>query len=100
MVPQLFHALQVASDEKGTPGQYVLSGSQNFLMMSNITQPLAGRVGILKLLPFSYKEALRAQSDLTPDEFTIAGGYPRLYDVNIPPAALSHESAETFDKNA
>lgn len=92
--------IQSTESKLYNPGQYVLSGSQNFVMMSNIAQPLAGRVGILKLLPFSYKEALRAQSDLTPDEFTIAGGYPRLYDVNIPPAALSHESAETFDKNA
>ena len=50
--------IQVVSDENGTPGQYILSGSQNFLLLKSITQSLAGRVGLLKLLPLSYAELL------------------------------------------
>ncbi|MEE8721965.1 MAG: ATP-binding protein [Eggerthellaceae bacterium] len=95
-VPELFHALQVASDDQGTPGQYVLSGSQNFLMLSNITQSLAGRVGLLKLLPFSYREALRARPELSVDEFMITGGYPRLYDASIPPVVYFENYLATY----
>lgn len=54
--PDLFSMIQVASDERNTPGQYILTGSQNFHMMQHIGQSLAGRVGLLKLLPFSYQE--------------------------------------------
>ena len=59
-VPELFSMIQVVSDEQGTSGQYVLSGSQNFLLLKNITQSLAGRVGMVKLLPFSLSEASQA----------------------------------------
>lgn len=58
--PDLFSMIQVVSDERGDAGQYILTGSQNFLMMKSIGQSLAGRVGILKLLPFSFREAERA----------------------------------------
>ncbi len=36
--PELFSMIQVTSDERGGVGQYVLSGSQNFLLMQNIRQ--------------------------------------------------------------
>lgn len=58
--PDLFSMIQVVSDERGDAGQYILTGSQNFLMMKSIGQSLAGRVGILKLLPLSFREAERA----------------------------------------
>ncbi|MBR3226224.1 MAG: ATP-binding protein [Atopobiaceae bacterium] len=82
--PDLFSMVQVLSDERGTTGQYILSGSQNFLLMKGIRQSLAGRVGVLKLLPFSYSEALLAKQDLTADAFMLNGGYPRIYDTVIP----------------
>lgn len=52
--PSLFSQIQVMADERGTMGQYMLSGSQNFLMEKRIGQSLAGRVGMLQLLPLSY----------------------------------------------
>ena len=55
-VPELFSYLQVLSDERNKPGEYLLTGSQNFLLSSQITQSLAGRVALLQLLPFSLKE--------------------------------------------
>ena len=75
--------IQVVSDENGTPGQYILSGSQNFLLLKSITQSLAGRVGLLKLLPLSYAELLGGGISSGVDEFMIRGGYPRLYDVDM-----------------
>lgn len=55
--PELFSYLQGVVDESDKSGQYLLSGSQNFLLMQSITQSLAGRVSLTKLLPFSFKEA-------------------------------------------
>jgi predicted AAA+ superfamily ATPase len=54
-VPELFSYIQTRVDEVNRPGMFVLSGSQNFLLMQAISQSLAVRVGILKLLPFSFK---------------------------------------------
>ncbi|RSX53562.1 ATPase AAA [Bifidobacterium goeldii] len=82
--PGLFSQIQVEADKRSTMGQYVLSGSQNFLMEKRIGQSLAGRVGMLQLLPLSYEEALHAKPDLTVDEFMFRGGYPHLYDVPTP----------------
>lgn len=53
--PELFSVIQVVSDERGEAGQYILSGSQNFLLTKRIGQSLAGRVGLLKLLSVSYE---------------------------------------------
>ncbi len=82
--PDLFSMIQVVSDERGGPGQYVLSGSQNFLLLKRIRQSLAGRVGLVKLLPFSYEEALSSDASATPDSFTLHGGYPRPYATGMP----------------
>jgi predicted AAA+ superfamily ATPase len=55
-VPDLFSYIQVVSDERGTPGQYIVSGSQSFLMNDHISQSLAGRTHISHLLPFGIQE--------------------------------------------
>lgn len=64
LAPELFSMIQVASDESNEPGQYVLSGSQNFLLLKQITQSLAGRAGLLKLLPLSFLEARAGMATL------------------------------------
>ncbi|MCH3967276.1 MAG: ATP-binding protein [Atopobiaceae bacterium] len=94
--PELFSMVQVASDERGSMGQYILSGSQNFLMLKAITQSLAGRVGMLKLLPLSYHEALRADPSLSGDAFMLAGGYPRIYDVGLPLGTFFENYVSTY----
>lgn len=96
LAPELFSMIQVVSDESNEPGQYVLSGSQNFLLLKQITQSLAGRVGLLKLLPLSYPEAASEKGDLTPDSFMLRGGYPRLYDVDIPPETYFSAYIKTY----
>lgn len=55
-VPELFSYIQVKVDESDETGQYILSGSQNFLLMEKITQSLAGRVGVLRLFPLTISE--------------------------------------------
>jgi len=56
----LFSYIQALSDEIGKNGLFILSGSNNFLLMEKIIQSLAGRSAILELLPFSYEELVSA----------------------------------------
>ncbi|MDR0316751.1 MAG: ATP-binding protein [Treponema sp.] len=82
--PDLFSYLQTRVDEKDRPGMYILSGSQNFLMLRNISQSLAGRVGILSLLPFSLNELAKARRlPKTVNEWMFNGAYPRLVCAEI-----------------
>ena len=64
LAPELFNVIQVESDRLGTPGQYVLSGSQNFILKRQISQSLAGRVGMLTLLPLSFRELRTSRVDV------------------------------------
>ena len=54
--PDLFSYVQTLVDRDDRPGRFVLSGSQNFLLLRSISQTLAGRCAILHLLPFSFTE--------------------------------------------
>ena len=86
LVPTLFSYLQTHVDAAQKEGMYVLSGSQNFLLMQQITQSLAGRVAILELLPFSRTE-LKSAGILpeTIEAEMFEGGYPRLFDKQMHP---------------
>jgi predicted AAA+ superfamily ATPase len=54
--PDLFSYIQVLVDEEGQAGRFVLTGSQNFLLLRSVSQSLAGRCAVLHLLPFSLSE--------------------------------------------
>ena len=84
--PDLFSYLQGVVDERKRMGEFIVTGSQQFGLMSNITQSLAGRVGLLQLLPFSLAE-LKAGNLLpsTLDEAMLQGSYPPLYDRPVAP---------------
>lgn len=84
-VPELFSYIQVASDERNTNGQFILSGSQSFLLNNHISQSLAGRVSINHLFPFDYSE-LKGIVDFSNIDSTIVSGfYPRLISHHIKP---------------
>ena len=85
--PALFSYLQTQVDADRRMGEFVLTGSQQFGLLSNITQTLAGRVGLLQLLPFSWQELQQggiAVSSL--DDLLWRGLYPPLYDRDLAPA--------------
>lgn len=46
--PQLFEQIKIMCDESGEKGLFWLAGSQQFNMMKNVRETLAGRIGILK----------------------------------------------------
>ena len=68
--PELFSYLQGIVDAKNRPGQFVLTGSQHFGLIERLTQSLAGRVGFLRLLPFSLSELQRACQACSPASVT------------------------------
>ncbi len=56
--PALLSYLRAAIDDhRDVPGQYILSGSQNLLLLAKVTETLAGRAAILRLLPMTLREA-------------------------------------------
>jgi uncharacterized protein len=85
-VPELFSYIQTLSDNLNKPGQFILSGSQNFLLLEKISQSLAGRTAVLNLLPLGINELQKAK--LLPDHIDtllFRGCYPRVWDKNLEP---------------
>lgn len=95
--PQLFSYLQTLVDKSRKMGQFMLSGSQNFNQLNSISQSLAGRVALFKLLPFDFAE-LQAESLLPTDfsEILIRGNYPALYDRPLPTTDFYANYLETY----
>lgn len=88
-IPHILSYVQIIADEKDRPGYFVLTGSQNFLMNEAITQSLAGRIGILTLLPFSISElAFSNQLPQSVDELLCKGSYPRIFASQFEPEEL------------
>jgi predicted AAA+ superfamily ATPase len=84
-VPEIFSYLQTHSDWQNKNGQFILTGSQNFLLSERISQSLAGRTGILHLMPLSIEE-IETASTSTLENFLLKGGYPRLHTNSLDPA--------------
>jgi len=85
-VPELLSWIQTDVDLAGAMGRFVLTGSQNFALMANIAQSLAGRSAFVQLLPLSIAE-LAAAGKLPEDvdAAILRGGYPALYARRLNP---------------
>lgn len=109
--PDLFSYLQTAVDKDERPGRYILIGSQNLLLMDGISQSLAGRSGILHLLPFSRSELERQDpptavepgalfgntaSQLDCWRLIRSGFYPRIHERGIPPEIWLSDYLRTY----
>jgi uncharacterized protein len=96
-VPSLFSYIQTRADETPVMGRYILSGSQNFHLMNNITQSLAGRVAIFKLFPFDLQE-LNDAGLLNDDylENLVKGFYPAIFDREIPSRSFYSNYIQTY----
>ena len=95
--PGLLSYIQGIVDAENRPGYFILTGSQDFSVNEAITQSLAGRVGIITLLPMSLHE-LKENNLLasTIEEAVFLGGYPRLYNQNIEPADFYPSYIKTY----
>lgn len=94
-LPELFSFIQVVSDERDTTGQYILSGSQSFLLNEKISQSLAGRVSINHLFPFDLIEHEDIKNG-TLFEILLNGFYPRIYDKKIAAADFYPSYLQTY----
>jgi len=95
--PELFAYLQRRVDEAPAPGRYVLTGSQQFGLLSGITQSLAGRVALVQLLPFSVQELRNAS--LLPARLDAAlwrGAYPPVHDRGLDPGVWYGNYVQTY----
>ena len=83
--PDLLTYLQSEIDARPEAGRFILTGSQEFGLSQSVTQSLAGRSGILVLMPPSLDE-LNAFPSVPDDLFPRLwqGAYPRIYDREIP----------------
>ena len=90
--------LQSQVDERSSQGDIVITGSHNFLLMEQISQSLAGRVGLTRLPPFSWHEMKRF--DVGIHELLFSGSYPRIYDQGIRPQTFYKNYISTYiEKN-
>lgn len=95
--PVLFSYIQALVDESRIMGQFILSGSQNFHLLENITQSLAGRVALFRMLPFDFTELKSA--GLLDHDFTVnmyKGFYPAIYDRSIPSKMFYANYIQTY----
>ncbi len=83
-VPQLFSYLQGILDNDPRHGQFILTGSNHFMLQESISQSLAGRIAYLQLLPLTLSELPPASTE-SPDQWILQGGYPSLYATSADP---------------
>jgi hypothetical protein len=94
--PELLSYIQEILDDKNDPGQFIITGSQQFEVMSNITQTLAGRTAILRLLPFSISEIKGYYDVSSIDKLILSGFYPRIYDRALNPTQALGDYLVTY----
>jgi len=95
-VPELSSYLQEIVDAQQQNGMFLLTGSNNFLMMENISQSLAGRAAIFKLLPFSFHEIEAYKQKFATDELIYRGAYPSIYSENRNPTKTYDYYYQTY----
>jgi uncharacterized protein len=97
--PELPSYLQSLVDANPAPGRFVLTGSQQFELMQSVTQSLAGRNGLLRLLPFSLSELCRLQPSMlkaSAAQVVFAGFYPRIHHRGLNPSQALGDYFSTY----
>lgn len=95
--PRLFSYIQTKADRSNKAGQYILSGSQNFLLLEKISQSLSGRAGILTLMPLNFNELKAAEFALKEPELCLFKGfYPAVWSQKINPGDYYPSYVQTY----
>ena len=96
-LPELASYIQVAVDERGSPGEFILTGSHQYQLMESVSQSLAGRTAILKLLPLSSAELRNTEySPHSLDQQLLSGGYPRIFNDSLDPTQALSFYVQTY----
>ena len=94
--PQIISYIQAASDEAGRNSMYILTGSHQPALQAAISQTLAGRTGILELLPLSIEELRASKIEKSRDGWMFDGFMPRLYNNGPEPTQLYADYFRTY----
>ncbi len=98
-IPDLLSYIQELVDAQDKTGLFILTGSQQFELMQNISQSLAGRTAIVRLLPFAYNEIYK-KSDTDLDQVMFTGFFPRIHDKKLNPMeAMSFYVSTYLDRD-
>lgn len=96
-VPHIFRYLQEILDNNKKRGQFILTGSNNFLLQEQVSQSLAGRAGYLSLLPFSYAELVNAKlAAKDVNKHILTGGYPEIWNEKLIPGTWMNSYVHTY----
>lgn len=97
-VPELSSYLQGVVDAAPEPGRFILTGSHQFELMTQVSQSLAGRNAVLRLLPFTLAEVQRIKADGAPDlaQTLLTGFYPRIHDKGLNPSQALADYFSTY----
>ena len=116
--PELLSYVQGLVDEDGRPGRFIVTGSQNILLMKSVSQTLAGRTALLLLLPFSLAElhgfgtldpreldrhnavpepaVAKRLSEMDPWATLLTGFYPPVHDRGLSPREWMADYFRTY----
>ena len=116
--PELLSYVQGLVDEDGRPGRFIVTGSQNILLMRSVSQTLAGRTALLLLPPFSIAElygfpaldpgeldrrgaapapaVAKRLSETDPWETLVTGFYPPVHDRGLSPREWMADYFRTY----
>ena len=95
-LPQILSYIQGIVDEDERPGQFILTGSHQFSLMEGISQSLAGRTALVRLLPFSIAETGLIEKLATPEEYLFRGFYPGVWSKSLEPTGYYRDYFETY----
>ena len=95
-VPELLRYVQAAVDEARSPAQYVLTGSHQPALRAAIGESLAGRTGLLELMPLTIGELAAVGVEKSRDEWIFEGFMPCLYDSALLPTELYRDYFRTY----
>jgi predicted AAA+ superfamily ATPase len=98
-VPELASYLQGMVDTNAQPGRFILTGSHQFELMTQVAQSLAGRTAVLRLLPFTLAEVHRLRGVVTPADLPqtlLTGFYPRIHDRHLDPSQALADYFATY----
>jgi predicted AAA+ superfamily ATPase len=95
-VPVLLSYIQEILDETQEDGLFILTGSNNILLQENVSQTLAGRLGVLDLYPLSYREIFSRGIEYSLNQLIFKGAYPEIYNKSRKPELWYNSYIRTY----
>ncbi len=94
-MPEILSAIQIVVDEH-PDAAFVITGSNNLLLMQRVSQSLAGRTAVLTLLPFSIAELTDENKSVGLYNIMLNGFYPAVWAKNTPPQDVYRQYFSTY----